>query len=493
MKTLLLSGATALFLASVACPAALAQNSKPLKRPGAAAKPNIAMGKRVQNGEAIQVGTLYALGSGSDVVNVRIDRIETAQEYTFSFNGEKKRERSYTPERDNYMIVHLTVQNPTAKTLPVFDGSAIVGTSTPPLLYISAVRPTSPESPKGDLFRHNGFNRESNGARLKWDGPQAEFDRLKPGQSIQVFTAISVTEGVTKPPPLLHLNYWAPDPSISGPGTNGEATGVAADTRAKPTLAVLNLSDVKAAAVPAPTIAAATTANASIPYGDPATAGRTAEIGKPYRVGMGADQMEITVESIELASKFTSRNDEVKGKAQTELLADDEFGGRKRQNRFMVIHLLLHNPTKKPQLAFRNSDTRPYVQAAIWEARKTDGSPKDLYPMKDFYTATDHTEIASYRCESLSATDPKNRNYIPAGATMRALLVKQYETGPDYDELLFLRLNYSPAYHAATDLTEDARRGQDVDAKEVAATLLTFPIRDKVKGYTPGKGADPLP
>lgn len=441
---------------------AQAQKATPLKKTGAAAKPTIAPGVAPKPGELLQVGTMYVTGTGDNRINVRIDKIDTAPSYKFIFAGEKKVQAVSNPQKFTYLIIHITVQNLSSRPRPIFNTDA-GGKEIEPYLQMGMVRQYKNQYDGKDEAEYlqmdvQTYRREEDGLTLRLEGPREQYNMVQPGQTVHAFIAREV---LIENDPLitqLQLNYF--DSAVADEvGTGKQVRGAA-----KPTLMTFDLlGKIAKATAPAP---AATAGNSGgIPWGDPATAGRRAEVGKTYRVGSGNAAVDITVEKIEAVDVPDGAS---------------EFGGGKRQDKVLLVLVAVHNPTNKPQLAFSSTATdNPWLQPALWSVNKYNiytGARADY-----FFTPDGKTELTYVRDRDMTA---KNAAVVQPGKTAKAIIRVEYTDTTDGNPPTFLRLNYSAAPNASLDLTAEKRRTYGDSTEQVAKTLLTFSL-DAVPNVAP--------
>lgn len=173
----------------------------------AAAKGGIAPGVRPQKGQPLQMGTTYLLGSGASQINLRVDAVELAADYTHKDAAGKPK----TEPGDSihaYLIVRFTVQNIGTTKLPVWEETWDSGSGPRlPYLQMNAVRQYADGNDYFELYEKD-FYRESDGKILDTNGPNDAANWLMPGQSVKAFAVFQVRKEAEPIVTHLQINYF---------------------------------------------------------------------------------------------------------------------------------------------------------------------------------------------------------------------------------------------------------------------------------------------
>lgn len=207
------------------------------------AKTTTPMGEHLTPGATCEIGKTYRLGTGANQINLRVDSVELAEEYTHLDTAGKQTTEKSDPIHA-WMLVRFTVQNAGAKKLPVWeetwDGS---GAPRTPYVQMNAVRKYGEDDkPDFDYFElyNKDFYRASDGKILDTNGSDDKPNWLQPYQTLKAFAAFQIRKEATPIATHLQINYYG-KPDGGGVGVGDPRM---ADEASKPTLM---LFDVKKA------------------------------------------------------------------------------------------------------------------------------------------------------------------------------------------------------------------------------------------------------
>lgn len=219
-----------------------AQKAKAAKKP-TAAKYAVSPGVRLAPGQPAEIGKTYLVGTGASQVNIRVDAVELASEFSHKDLKGKPKDEKIENDIHAWLIVRFTVQNPGKAKLPVWEETWTSSSGAhPPYFQMNAVRryvDSADGKDSADFFElwEKDIYRESDGKILDTTGPNDKGNWLMPGQSVKAFGAFQIRKEAAPIVTHLQMNYFI----LPGGGGVGVGDGRSVSAGSEKTLMTFDI------------------------------------------------------------------------------------------------------------------------------------------------------------------------------------------------------------------------------------------------------------